>query len=178
MKKTEDIQLVAKVAINGDKKAFDALVVKYQEGIRRFFMAQTLGDTQLSDDLAQDTFIKAYSGIRCFKGVSGFSTWIYRIAYNVMYDWRRSNKPSDTIDGHDYCGVTNNENEVRLDIYKALKVLNETERCCITLQLMQGMTTEDIAEAVGLPEGTVKSNLSRGKHKMAEYLKQNGYDRR
>lgn len=43
---------------------------------------------------------------------------------------------------------------------------------------MQGMTTEDIAEAVGLPEGTVKSNLSRGKHKMAEYLKQNGYDRR
>ena len=67
MKKTEDIQLVAKVAINGDKKAFDALVVKYQECIRRFFMAQTLGDTQLSDDLAQDTFIKAYSGIRCFR---------------------------------------------------------------------------------------------------------------
>ncbi|MGN1375865.1 MAG: RNA polymerase sigma factor [Prevotella sp.] len=178
MKNTDDIRLVAKVAVYGDKKAFDVLVMKYQESIRRFFMAQTLGDVQLSDDLAQDTFIKAYTGIRHFRGVSGFSTWLYRIAYNVMYDWRRALKPSDTIDGHDSCGVTCNDNEVRLDIYKALKVLNETERCCVTLQLMHGMSTAGIAEAMNMSEGTVKSNLSRGKHKMAEYLRQNGYDRR
>ena len=55
-----------------DKKAFDALVVKYQAAVRRFFLSQTLGDAQLSDDLAQDTFIKAYTNIGRFRGLSGF----------------------------------------------------------------------------------------------------------
>ena len=54
-----DISLVAQVAVSGNRQAFDQLVRKYQSPVRRFFLSQTLGDSQLSDDLAQDTFIKA-----------------------------------------------------------------------------------------------------------------------
>lgn len=75
-----DTYLVARVAVMHDKKAFDALVCKYQSRLRRFFLSQTLGDSQLSDDLAQDTFVKAYVGISGFRGMSSFSTWLFRIA--------------------------------------------------------------------------------------------------
>ena len=68
-----DITLVARVAIAGNKRAFDQLVRKYQSRVRKFFLAQTLGDSQLSDDLAQDTFVKAYTHIREFHGTSSFS---------------------------------------------------------------------------------------------------------
>ena len=84
-----DITLVARVAIAGNKRAFDQLVRKYQSRVRKFFLAQTLGDSQLSDDLAQDTFVKAYTHIREFHGTSSFSTWLMRIAYNTYYDYCR-----------------------------------------------------------------------------------------
>ena len=72
--------LIARLAIGGDKKAFDQLVRKYQSRVRKFFLAQTLGDSQLSDDLAQDTFVKAYTNIRSFHGTSSFGSWLMRIA--------------------------------------------------------------------------------------------------
>lgn len=72
MKQLNDISLVTRVAVFHDKKAFDALVVKYQAAVRRFFLSQTLGDAQLSDDLAQDTFIKAYTNIGRFRGAVRF----------------------------------------------------------------------------------------------------------
>ena len=78
-----DITLVTQAAAFGNKKAFDQLVRKYQSPIRRFFLNHTLGDVQLSDDLAQDTFIKAYISIGQFKGLANFKTWLFRIAYNL-----------------------------------------------------------------------------------------------
>ena len=98
MNNINDISLVAQVAVFHNKRAFDTLVKKYQEPVRRFFMNQTLGDSQLSDDLAQDTFIKAYINIASFHGMAGFSTWLYRIAYNVFYDYTRSKKMTDNVD--------------------------------------------------------------------------------
>ena len=98
MNNINDISLVAQVAVFHNKRAFDTLVKKYQEPVRRFFMNQTLGDSQLSDDLAQDTFIKAYINIASFHGMAGFSTWLYRIAYNVFYDYTRSKKLTDNVD--------------------------------------------------------------------------------
>ena len=85
-----DISLVTQVAVFHNKKAFDQLVRKYQSPVRRFFLNQTLGDEQLSDDLAQDTFIKAYVNITKFKGLASFSTWLFRIAYNVHLGWSHS----------------------------------------------------------------------------------------
>ena len=84
-----DISLVAQVAVLGNKRAFDELVRRYQSPVRRFFLHQTLGDSQLSDDLAQDTFIKAYLNIASFRGIASFQTWLMRIAYNVFYDYCR-----------------------------------------------------------------------------------------
>ena len=92
MAELSDIALVTQVAVLHNKRAFDQLVRKYQSPVRRFFLNQTLGDEPLSDDLAQETFIKAYMNITKFRGLSSFSTWLFRIAYNVFYDYTRSRK--------------------------------------------------------------------------------------
>lgn len=178
MGKIDDISLVTKVIVSHDKRAFGSLVMKYQEPIRSFFMGQTLGDKQLSDDLAQDTFVKAYTHISGFRSLSGFSTWLYRIACNVLYDYRRSLKETQDVDvvGVNRASATTNSG-LKMDIYEALKMLKADERTCVTLQLMEGLPVDKIAEVTGLLPGTVRSHLSRGKHKLSDYLKSNGYDR-
>jgi RNA polymerase sigma-70 factor (ECF subfamily) len=170
-----DITLVAQVAVFHNKRAFDQLVRKYQSPVRRFFLTQTLGDSQLSDDLAQDTFIKAYEHIASFKGMAEFQTWLMRIAYNVLYDYRRRQKPTSDVEtlmkptgGDSIAGL-------KMDLYKALSLLKPDERACITLQLIEGHPINKVAEIMQMPEGTVKSHLSRGKKQLTNYLKQNGY---
>lgn len=180
MNKINDISLVAQVSVFHNKRAFDTLVKKYQEPVRRFFMNQTLGDSQLSDDLAQDTFIKVYINIASFHGMAGFSTWLYRIAYNVFYDYTRSKRLTDDVDSSVAVSVKSSGNDssgMRMDIYHALQHLKPDERTCITLQLMEGETIDHIAAITGISQNTVKSHLMRGKEKLASYLKQNGYER-
>jgi len=173
-----DISLVTRMVVMHDRRAFDTLVRKHQERIRRFFLSQTGGDSQLSDDLAQDTFIKAYTSIQSFRSLSGFSTWLYRIACNVLYDNCRRYKPTEDIDAlPPLASQSTADSGARLDINAALGVLKADERLCITLQLMEGQSLERIAEITNMPYGTVKSHLSRGKTKLAKYLKENGYDR-
>ena len=198
-----DIALVTQVAVFQNKKAFDQLVRKYQSPVRRFFLNQTLGDEMLSDDLAQETFIKAYMNITKFKGMSSFSTWLMRIAYNVFYDEVRKRKV-DTI-SFEEGGRRNEEGDyhhsqnslknitlqqdyspssfllppssLKMDIYAALALLKPDERTCVTLQLIDGYPIDQISKITGIPDNTVKSHLKRGKDKMANYLRQNGYDR-
>lgn len=202
MSKTTDISLVAQVAVFGNGRAFDELVRRYQSSVRRFFLNQTLGDSQLSDDLAQDTFIKAYTNIRSFRGLASFQTWLMRIAYNVFYDYVRKEKvkvnseqfSSDTssverVAAANSCvssvaselsssaSLFTPHSSLKMDLYAALALLKPDERTCITLQLIDGYDIAGIAKITGLKEGTVKSHLSRGKEKLATYLRQNGYDR-
>ena len=172
-----DISLVAQVAVFGNKRAFDELVRRYQLPVRKFFLNQTLGDSQLSDDLAQDTFIKAYTNIASFRGLASFHTWIMRIAYNVYYDYIRRHRLTENIDVVAQRGAGENST-LQMDLYAALALLKPDERSCITLQLIDGYDIASIVKITGLKEGTVKSHLSRGKDKMATYLRQNGYDRR
>lgn len=174
---TSDLSLVAQVAVFGNKRAFDELVRRYQSPVRRFFLNLTLGDEQLSDDLAQDTFIKAYLNIGKFRAMASFQTWLMRIAYNVFYDYTRSRKLTDDIDHQPETPVQQNPT-LKMDVYAALALLKPDERTCITLQLIDGYDIQKIAEITGIKEGTVKSHLSRGKEKMATFLKNNGYDRR
>ena len=180
-----DISLVAQVAVLGNKRAFDELVRRYQSPVRRFFLNQTLGDEQLSDDLAQDTFLKAYLNISQFKALSSFQTWLMRIAYNVFYDHCRKmkNEKLEMRDVNeeminDHSSLLTSHSSFKMDLYAALALLKPDERTCITLQLIDGYDIQKIAEITGIKEGTVKSHLSRGKDKMATYLKNNGYDRR
>ena len=174
-----DISLVTQVAVFRNKKAFDQLVRKYQSPVRRFFLNQTLGDEQLSDDLAQETFIKAYVNITKFRGISSFSTWLMRIAYNVFYDEMRSRHQTEDVDTSVAVArqTVAASDTLKMDIYAALALLKPDERTCITLQLIDGYPIDQISKVTGIAENTVKSHLRRGKEKMANYLKENGYDR-
>jgi RNA polymerase sigma-70 factor (ECF subfamily) len=174
-----DISLVTQVAVFRNKKAFDQLVRKYQSPVRRFFLNQTLGDEQLSDDLAQETFIKAYVNITKFRGMSSFSTWLMRIAYNVFYDEVRSRHQTEDVDTSVAVArqTVSVSDTLKMDIYAALALLKPDERTCITLQLIDGYPIDQISKVTGIAENTVKSHLRRGKEKMANYLKENGYDR-
>ena len=175
-----DISLVAQVAISGNRRAFDELVRRYQSPVRRFFLHQTLGDSQLSEDLAQDTFLKAYTNIASFRGLASFQTWIMRIAYNVFYDYTRKRQlaVSDWQLAESQQPTANSQQPLKMDLYAALALLKPDERTCITLQLIDGYDIAGVAKITGLKEGTVKSHLSRGKEKLANYLRQNGYDGR
>lgn len=187
---TTDLSLVVQVAVAGNKRAFDELVRRYQSPVRRFFLNQTLGDSQLSDDLAQDTFIKAYMNISKFRGLASFQTWLMRIAYNVFYDYVRKEKVkvnseqfSSDASSVECVAAANSSlytlhSSLKMDLYAALALLKPDERTCITLQLIDGYDIGKIAKITGLKEGTVKSHLSRGKEKLANYLKKNGYDGR
>lgn len=179
MNRLNDIALVAQVVVFKNTRAFDTLVKKYQSPVRRFFLNQTLGDTELSDDLAQETFLKAYTNLASFKNLSSFSTWLYRIAYNVFYDYIRSRKETSGLDTWEIDAAYRTEQRnvgEQMDIYRGLSQLKEAERTCITLFYMEDLPIEKIATVTGMPAGTVKSHLSRGKEKLSTFLKQNGYD--
>lgn len=176
-----DITLVTQVVVFGNKRAFDALLRKYQSQVRRFLLGLTVGDSQLADDLAQETFIKAYMNIGKFRGLSSFSTWIMRIAYNTHYDYRRTHHQTENADTPAVAarsGGTTADCALGMDILKALATLKPEECTCITLQLIEGQPIDKIASITGMTSGTVKSHLHRGKEKLTTYLKNNGYERR
>ena len=171
MSQLNDISLVAQVVVFKNTRACDQLVEKYQSPIRRFFLNLTCGDSELSDDL---------TNITSFRNLSSFSTWLYRIAYNVFYDYIRSRKETADLDTKEIDAINSTEQEnvgQKMDVYQSLKMLKEVERTCIMLFYMEDISIDKIAGIVGVPSGTVKSHLSRGKEKLATYLKQNGYDR-
>ena len=176
-----DITLVTQVVVFGNKRAFDALLRKYQSQVRRFLLGLTVGDSQLAEDLAQETFIKAYMNSGKFRGLSSFSTWIMRIAYNTHYDYRRTHHQTEDADTPAVAarsGGTTTDCALGIDILKALATLKPEERTCITLQLIEGQPIDKIASITGMTSGTVKSHLHRGKEKLTTYLKNNGYERR
>lgn len=176
MQSLTDFALVTQVTMMGNRRAFDQLVVRYQSPVRRFFLHQTLGDASLSDDLAQDTFIKAWRNIGSFRAMSSFQTCLMRIAYNVFYDYVRSRKTTPDIDNVAEPMTNVNSNpSLQMDLYHALSLLKPDERTCITLQLVDGYKIDQIAKITNMKEGTVKSILFRGKEKLTKYLKQNGY---
>ena len=118
----------------GSSQAFEKLVKEYQAPIRRLFLNLTLGDEMLSEDLAQDTFLKAFNGWNSFRHLSGTKTWLFRIAYNVFYDYRRSLHIAEDIDSletsHPHYET---DPSLRADIYEAMQKLSDIEKICVTL---------------------------------------------
>lgn len=185
MQSLSDISLVTQVVVFHNRRAFDQLVRKYQSPVRRFLLNLTLGNEALSDDLAQDTFLKAYTHITQFQGVASFKTWLFRIAYNVYYDDKRKEGGRWMVESEgsiDHKAELNSIHHppsafhLKMDIHSALAILKDEERACVTLQLIDGYPIGDIARMTGMPENTVKSHLRRGKEKLTDYLKRNGYD--
>jgi RNA polymerase sigma-70 factor (ECF subfamily) len=178
MSKSDDLLWVTRVTLLGDKSAFDQLTRKYQSSIRRFFLNLTMGDSPLSDDLAQETFIKAYLNLNSFQGLSGFSTWLFRIAYNVHYDFVRAKKITSDIDeseiNHRY-QLDNTFSAEKLDIHQALQLLRREEKTAVLLFYMEDKTHKEIAKIIQCPLGTVKTYILKGKEKLGVFLKKEGY---
>lgn len=172
LSKIEELKLVAQCALGDNRRAFATLVEAYQPRVRRLMLHLTCGDEYLSDDLSQETFIKAWLALRSFKGISSFSTWLYRIGYNEFYSHMR--KQHETALGeeqlpdvaHDSAGAT----EAALDIRTALATLSANERAVVTLHYLDGLPLKKIATITSMPLGTIKSHLSRGRSKMQHLL--------
>jgi RNA polymerase sigma-70 factor (ECF subfamily) len=178
----EDLLWVSQVVLFKNKKAFEKLVNKYQSPLRRFLLNLVDGDKALSDDLSQETFIKAYLKIATFKGTSKFSTWLFRIGYNEFYDHVRSKKINIGIDEHEeYADMaTGNHSsiDISIDMRKAMNALREEEKTAVLLFYMEGCTHNQVAEIMNCPLGTVKSYILRGKNKLHEQLKNEAYGTR
>ena len=159
--------------LGDDRRAFGTLVEAYQPRLRRFFMNLTLGDEYLSDDLAQETFIKAYIELRSFRGMSRFSTWLFRIGYNEFYSHKRSQHPtSDIENAPERPSTPIDSSEISMDVKTAMAQLNETERTVVTLFYIDDMPIKQIAAITGMNQSTLRSHLHRAKEKMAKTLKQ------
>ena len=169
-----DTLLVSRASLLGDRKAFSQLVENYQSPIRRFFFHLTGNDEELSKDLAQDTFVKAWLNIGSFQAAAKFSTWLYRIAYNIFYDYMRAKKTTatNTEEILDYPTTTATSNhDFDIDFEQALTLLKEEEQTAILLFYMEDQTVAAISKIMNCPTGTIKSHLSRGKEKLTKHFK-------
>jgi len=166
-----DKSLIALVLFNNDHRAYEKIVLKYQSDVRGLFIKLTNGNKALADDLAQDTFIRAYKYLKTFKATAAFSTWLYRISYNVFIDHTKSLKKTDDIAGYDFISDDNEDVGSEIDMQNAIKVLNENEKVAILLHYDKGYSHNEIANIMAIPLGTVKTNILRAKEKLKKYYK-------
>jgi RNA polymerase sigma-70 factor (ECF subfamily) len=165
----EDADLIARVLVDGDPHAFGELVKQYQSVVRGLLRKWLVTDDAQADDLAQLTFVKAHQKLAQFNGQSSFSTWLCQIAYREFLSWRRSAKRHLSLDeAPDESGVQHGDSliDLRHDLKRAMKFLNEDERLTIVCCCQQGMTHEEASSVLDLPLGTVKTHLMRGKGKL------------
>jgi RNA polymerase sigma factor (sigma-70 family) len=168
-----DSELIARVLGADDRAAFGELVARHQSPVRRFLRHLLDGDAAQADDLAQETFIRAYRGLGQFRGQSSFSTWVLGIAHNQFRNARRRRRevawePADIPDGAEPGPAR--AVELQADLSAAMKKLDHDEQTAIHLFYHQGLTHPDIASVTGWPLGTVKTHLARGKDKLRSLL--------
>jgi RNA polymerase sigma-70 factor (ECF subfamily) len=184
--KITDQQLVERVQ-NGDKKAFDLLVIKYQQRIVNL-VSRFVRNQADALDVTQDAFIKAYRALPNFRGDSAFYTWMYRIAVNTAKNHLavQNRRPMDIdqdvseieqIEGdHALKEYATPEHmllrdEIQDTVVQAIEGLPEDLRIAITLREVEGLSYEDIAEAMECPIGTVRSRIFRAREAIDKELK-------
>ena len=179
-----DRELVARCARQDDPAAFNELVVRHQEriyaAVRRF-----CGNDEDACDVVQRAFLNAYRKIGEFKGDAAFSTWLYRIAFNEAVSYRRERRrPAVSLEMSDDGARPALEPAERIDpaarleseetqkkVQQALDLLSDEDRQVILLRDLQGHSYEEIAEILGIPQGTVRSRLHRARLELKERLK-------
>ena len=184
-----DAPLVAR-AVAGDHKAFELLVIKYQRRVQRL-IGRMVRDVDLVEDIAQETFIRAYRALAQFRGEAQFYTWLYRIAVNTakkaLMDLKRNPTVSENSfksDDDDETSFLENEltssetpdavlasKEIAQIINAALEALPEELRQAITLREIEGLSYEEIAEAMNCPIGTVRSRIFRAREAISLKVK-------
>lgn len=172
-------------ARNGDEAAFGELVQKYQK--RVYALTVRMCPTpELAEEAAQETFLSAWQGLPFFRGDSAFSTWLYRLASNACVDLlRKERRHQGTSLDDDTVGAeipdtkpTPEEaaetKELRAQIEAGLRQLSPEHRAVLILREIQQLNYEEIADALSLDLGTVKSRISRGRRQLRDFLKEQG----
>ena len=168
-----DADLVARVLVDDDQHAFGELVRRHQSAVRGLLRQLTRTDLALADDLAQDTFVRAYRHIRSFRGEARFSTWLYRIAYNCFREDARRRKELVGIDEEQLQAEADPQAVdpgLRHDLMHALNLLPLRERSAVLLCCQNGLTHDEAARVLDIPLGTVKTNVLRGREKLKKML--------
>lgn len=162
-----------------DRDQFVKAVESNQKAVRRFLTALCCGNIAMADDLAQDTFVKAYLSSGNLKDNSKFTSWIYRIAYNSFISHSRNFRPDGSItEAYALESAVHTDDAYEYqNLYIALDHLSDKERTTILLYYMQGYSTGEIAEITDSSTDAVKQLLSRGRQHLKYYL-QNDYERR
>ncbi|HEY3662947.1 MAG TPA: sigma-70 family RNA polymerase sigma factor [Chthoniobacterales bacterium] len=168
-----DADLVARVLVDDDHHAFAELVRNHQSAVRGLLRQLTRSDLALADDLAQETFLRAYKNIRSFRGEAKFSTWLYRIAYNCFREEARKRKELVGIDESQLEAEQDPQTvdpALRHDLMQALQLLPLHERSAILLCCQNGLSHDEAARVLEIPLGTVKTNVLRGREKLKKTL--------
>lgn len=170
----------------GDTNAYTEIVSRYKDRLTNF-VYRYVGNYDECDDIVQDTFVKVYTSKHLYKEVAKFSTWIYTIAINLaktklakqqkyktfsisdVYD--DEDKDFDIPDDAFTPDVDANSKFLNAHIQKALSQINENYRELVILRDIEDYSYEEIVEMTGLPMGTVKSRINRGREKLQELLK-------
>ena len=154
---------------------FIDLIRAEQESLRRFLLALCGGNESLSDDIAQDALVRAYVASGSFLGLSKFSTWLFRIAYNCYVDYQI--KPRlQTISSESQQVLSipaTEETDSRFKhqkLYQALESLPEKEKASIVLHYFEDRSIKEISSILQIPQGTVKYYLSTGRNHLKSIL--------
>jgi len=182
-----DHQLVERVR-EGDKRAYGLLVEKYRRKIIRL-LSRMVRDPDDLEDIAQETFIKAYRALPQFRGDAAFYTWLYRIAVNTAKNFlvargkamrtvseqavNDDDEPDDRLVAQDIATPESEllSKQVAIAVNEAVDSLPEELRQAITLREMEGMSYEEIAEYMACPIGTVRSRIFRAREAIASKLR-------
>ncbi len=185
-----DLMLVERT-VAGDQKAYELLVLKYQRRIERL-IGRMVRDTDLVEDIAQETFIRAYRALSQFRGEAQFYTWLYRIAVNTakkaLGDLKRDPLVSENAlrggDEEDETSAVENElttaetpetvlaaKEIAAAVNSAMEALPEELRQAVTLREIEGLSYEEIADVMSCPIGTVRSRIFRAREAISLKIK-------
>lgn len=171
----------------GEKKAFDLLVGRYQHRIVSV-ISRYVHDWSDAQDVAQDTFIRAYRAMGNFRGDSQFYTWLYKIAINTAKNWlvaQGRRPPSDDIDVADAVQFDNGarlrdtdtpeqelmRREIEQTVAAVVEALPEELRMAITLREVDGLSYDEISETMNCPIGTVRSRIFRARDAIDQKLR-------
>jgi len=167
----QELSLIQRVQLRDDRHAFAQLVKQHQSKVRFTLLQLTNGQGALADDLAQETFIKAYKSISQFESKASFATWIHRIAYNSFISHTRKRVEETISDIPEVAYEVDHHHEMLQGaINKALLTLPIDQRAAIHYGFQRGHSHSEISQIMNLPLGTVKTLINRGKEKLKQQL--------
>ena len=155
------------------QERFISQVREQQEPLRRFLLALCGGDAALADDIAQDALVRAYVASGSFLGLSKFSTWLFRIAYNCYIDYCRKAKPEQAPVEEAVnlpCGDASDASFRYQQLYQALEKLPQKEKAAVALFYFEDRSIKEISAILDMPQGTVKYQLSMARTHLKQHI--------